>query len=127
MEEDLEFLFGNHVFWHGLEVGLSETDAIAEMMEIYQTPLNREHPLWELHSFENLEGDRTALIWKVHHCLVDGVSGVELLQVMYDFRAEPEDVAPPARPWVAAPPSSIVRRFAEGILNQRPNAANSTI
>ena len=59
MEDDPEFSFDNHVFRHELEDGLSETDAIAEMMEIYQTPLSRAHPLWELHSFENLEGDRT--------------------------------------------------------------------
>src|SRR6267142_1564463 len=127
MEDDPEFSFDNHVFRHELEDGLSENDALATMMEIYQTPLNRAHPLWELHSFENLEGDRTALIWKVHHCLVDGVSGVELLKVMYDFRAEPESITPPARPWVAARPSSIVRRFAEGIRNQIQTAVNSTI
>src|ERR1700688_182366 len=127
MEDDPEFSFDNHVFRHELEDGLSETDAIAEMMEIYQTPLSRAHPLWELHSFANLEGDRTALVWKVHHCLVDGVSGVELLKVMYDFRAEPEDITPPARPWVAAQPSSIVSRFAEGIRNQIQTAVNSTI
>lgn len=127
MEDDPEFSFDNHVFRHELEDGLIESDAIAEMMEIYQTPLSRAHPLWELHSFENLEGDRTALVWKVHHCLVDGVSGVELLKVMYDFRAEPEEIPPPARPWVAARPSSIVRRFAEGIRNQIQTAVNSTI
>src|SRR6266853_1060513 len=127
MEDDPEFSFDNHVFRHELEDGLSENDAIAEMMEIYQTPLNRAHPLWELHSFENLEGDRTALMWKVHHCLVDGVSGVELLKVMYDFRAEPDDVPQPPTPWVAAKPSSLIRRFAEAIRDQIQGAVNSTI
>src|SRR5260370_2008449 len=118
MEDDPEFSFDNHVFRHELEDGLSETDAIAEMMEIYQTPLNRAHPLWQLHSFENLEGDRTALVWKVHHCLVDGVSGVELLAGMYDSRAEPEEIPPPSRPWVAGRPSSIGRRFPHTIRHQ---------
>src|SRR5258708_22467143 len=127
MEDDPEFSFDNHVFRHELDDGLSEVDAIAEMMEIYQIPLSRAHPLWELHAFENLEGNRTALVWKVHHCLVDGVSGVELLKVMYDFRAEPEDIPPPSRPWVAARPSSIVRRFADGIRNQIRTAVDSAI
>ena len=127
MEDDPEFSFDNHVFRHELEDGMSEAEALAEIMETYQTPLERNHPLWQLHSFENLEGNRTALVWKVHHCLVDGVSGVELLKVMYDFRAEPEDIPPPPEPWVAARPSSIVRRFAEGIRDQVQNAVNSTI
>ncbi len=127
MEDDPEFSMDNHVFRHELDDGLSETDAIAEMMEIYQTPLERTHPLWQLHVFENLEGNRTALVWKVHHCLVDGVSGVELLKVMYDFRAEPEDIPPPSEPWVPARPSSIVRRFAEGIRDQIQTTVNSTI
>src|SRR5713226_7399676 len=127
MEDDPEFSLDNHLFRHELADGISEGDALAEMMETYQTPLERTHPLWQLHSFENLEGNRTALVWKVHHCLVDGVSGVELLKVMYDFRAEPEDIPPPAQPWVAARPSSIVRRFAEGVRNQIQTAVNSTI
>src|SRR5882762_11096604 len=41
MEDDPEFSFDNHVFRHELEDGLSENDALATMMEIYQTPLNR--------------------------------------------------------------------------------------
>jgi diacylglycerol O-acyltransferase / wax synthase len=127
LEDDPDFSFDNHVFRHELEDGLSESDAIAEMMETYQQPLKWVHPLWELHAFENLEGNRTALVWKVHHCLVDGVSGVELLKVMYDFRAEPEDIPPPSRPWVAARPSSIVRRFADGIRNQIQTAVDSAI
>src|SRR3984957_926114 len=127
MEDDPEFAVENHVFLHELPDAMSEGDALAEMMPIYQKPLDRKHSLWELHTFHNLSENRTALVWKVHHCLVDGVSGVELLKVMYDFRAEPEDIPPPAEPWVAARPSSIVRRFAEGIRDQIQNTVNSTI
>src|ERR1700722_11016161 len=62
MEDDPEFSFDNHVFRHELEDGMSEAEALAEIMETYQTPLERTHPLWQLHSFENLEGNRTALV-----------------------------------------------------------------
>ena len=91
MEDDPEFSLDNHIFHHELPEGMTEADGLGEMMRIYQTPVDRKHPLWELHVFANLEGNRTALVWKVHHSLVDGVSGVELLKVMYDIRAEPED------------------------------------
>ena len=127
MEDDPEFAVDRHVHLHELPDAISEGDALAEMMRIYQHPLDRKRPLWQLHVFHNLDGNRTALMWKVHHCLVDGVSGVELLKVMYDFRAEPEDIPQPPEPWVAARPSSVIRRFAEALRDQIQGAVNSTI
>jgi WS/DGAT/MGAT family acyltransferase len=127
MEDDPEFSLDNHIFLHQLPDGMTEADALGEMMRIYQTPVERKHPLWELHVFTNLEGNRTALVWKVHHSLVDGVSGVELLKVMYDFRAEPEDIPPPAKPWVAGRPSSLLRRFAEAVRDQIQSQVSSTV
>jgi len=127
MEDDPEFAVDNHVYRHELPEAMSEGDALAEMMRVYQTPLDRKRPLWELHTFHNFDGSRTALMWKVHHCLVDGVSGVELLKVMYDFRAEPEDIPQPPTPWVAARPSSLIRRFAEALRDQIQGTVNSTI
>jgi diacylglycerol O-acyltransferase / wax synthase len=127
MEDDPEFAVENHVFAHELPDAMSDADALAEMMRIFKQPLDRKHPLWELHAFHNLAGNRTALMWKVHHCLVDGVSGVELLKVMYDFRAEPPDIPQPPEPWVAARPSSFIRRFAEAVRDQIQGAVNSTI
>src|ERR1039458_4825454 len=117
MEDDPEYAIENHVHLHQLPDAISEADALAEMMLSYQKPLDRKHPLWELHTFHNLKGNRTALLWKVHHCLVDGVSGVELTKVMYDFRAEPEDIPQPPEPWVPARPSSLVRRAVEVLLH----------
>ena len=110
MEDDPEYSIGNHVHLHELPDTMSESDALAEMMRIYQKPLDFKRPLWELHMFHNLEGIRTALLSKVHHCLVDGVSGVELTKVMCDFRAEPDDIPQPPEPWVAARPSSLRSR-----------------
>jgi diacylglycerol O-acyltransferase len=127
MEDDPEFALENHMHRHELPDAMSEADALAEMMRIYKTPLDRKHPLWNLHVFHNLEGNRTALMWKVHHCLVDGVSGVELLKVMYDFRAEPDDIPQPTEPWVAAKPSSLIRRFAEAVRDQVQGAVSTTI
>lgn len=127
MEDDPEFALENHVHRHELPDTMNEPDALGEMMRIYKTPLDRKRPLWKLHVFHNLDGNRTALMWKVHHCLVDGVSGVELLKVMYDFRAEPDDVPQPPEPWVAARPSGAFRRFAEAVRDQVQGAVNTTI
>ncbi|MBW2313057.1 MAG: wax ester/triacylglycerol synthase family O-acyltransferase [Deltaproteobacteria bacterium] len=49
---------------------------------IMQQHLDRRRPLWEIWIVEGLEGDRFALISKVHHCMIDGVSGVDLLRIL---------------------------------------------
>ncbi len=127
MEDDPEYSLDKHVHLHQLPDEMSDADALAELMRIFQKPLDRSHPLWELHTFHNLKGNRTALMWKVHHCLVDGVSGVELTKVMYDFRAEPEDIPQPPEPWVAAPPSSTVRLVADAVRDRIQGAVSSAI
>jgi WS/DGAT/MGAT family acyltransferase len=61
--------------------------------------LPRDRPLWDLLFVTGLDGDRVGLVERVHHSLVDGVSGVDLAALMLDV--DP-DAPPPARPatWV---------------------------
>ena len=55
--------------------------------------LDRDYPLWEYWLVEGLDQGRWALISKVHHCMVDGVSGTDLYRVIFDASPEP---SPPA-------------------------------
>ena len=57
--------------------------------------LDMAKPLWELWLVEGLADDRWALISKVHHCMVDGVAGTDLMQLMFDL--EPDADARGAR------------------------------
>ena len=47
--------------------------------EIASTPLRRDRPLWEFHFVEGLEGNRSAVVGKVHHSLADGVASANLM------------------------------------------------
>ncbi|WP_245821040.1 WS/DGAT/MGAT family O-acyltransferase [Geodermatophilus pulveris] len=60
-------------------------------------------PLWELWLVEGLADGRWALISKVHHCMVDGVAGTDLMQLLFDLtpdavHAEPQDWTPQRGP-----------------------------
>jgi diacylglycerol O-acyltransferase / wax synthase len=62
---------------------------------IFARPLDRSRPLWELYLIHGLEGGRVALLTKVHHSVVDGVSGSEILTVLLDPSPEGREIEPP--------------------------------
>ena len=68
--------------------------------------LDRDYPLWEYWLVEGLDQGRWALISKVHHCMVDGVSGTDLYRVIFDASPEPSPPAVDHRP-VSAQPSDL--------------------
>lgn len=49
---------------------------------IMEQQLDRARPLWELWVVEGLAGDRFAVISKVHHCMIDGMAGVDLATIL---------------------------------------------
>ena len=44
--------------------------------------LDREKPLWEMWLVEGMADGRVALVTKAHHCMIDGISGADLLAVL---------------------------------------------
>ncbi|MCZ6465412.1 MAG: wax ester/triacylglycerol synthase family O-acyltransferase [Proteobacteria bacterium] len=71
---------------------------------IMQQHLDRSRPLWEMWLVEGLEGDRFAVISKVHHCMIDGVSGVDLMKVL--MSATPEQAIPEEPEYIPRPAPS---------------------
>lgn len=67
--------------------------------ELASTRLDRNLPLWEIHYVEGLKGGRLALITKMHHAAIDGVSGAEILGNFLDLTPHPRNLPAPARPW----------------------------
>ena len=97
--DDPHFDLGYHVRRTALP-GPGGDEQLAELMaQVMSQRLDRDHPLWEYWVIEGLAQDRWALISKVHHCMVDGVSGTDLYRVIFDVSPEPP---PPAAGDLAA-------------------------
>jgi len=73
------------------------------MARVMSQRLDRDHPLWEYWVAEGLADGHWALISKVHHCFVDGVSGTDLYRVIFDLSPEGSPPAVDERPMRAEP------------------------
>lgn len=77
----------HHLHHHRLggEAGMRDLEVL--IGEIASTPLDRRHPLWELHFVDGLADGRVAVIGKMHHALADGAAANALLGNVTDVRS----------------------------------------
>lgn len=103
--EDPDFNILNHIRQYSLSAPASLRDLGKIIGQIMSKPLDRCYPLWEAWVVEGLEDERIALVIKVHHAAVDGVSGTALISHLFDEDADVHELkwAPPAQ--VEAVPS----------------------
>jgi diacylglycerol O-acyltransferase len=71
---------------------------------LFSQHLDRSRPLWEFWVVEGVENDTFALIVKVHHCMVDGVAGVQLLESLLQIMPDAKEREP--LDWKPRPPPS---------------------
>lgn len=71
--------------------------------KIYAPPLDRAHPLWKMIILRGRADGTTPVIWKVHHAMVDGVSGVDLMTITHDSSPQSSTPSSPPQPWQPQP------------------------
>ena len=84
-----------HLRYSALPAPGSEEQLRTFAARVFSQRLDRSKPLWEMWLVDGLQGGRFAIVAKSHHCLVDGVSGVDVTTVLFDADPEP-DPAPGA-------------------------------
>jgi diacylglycerol O-acyltransferase / wax synthase len=85
---------------------------------VFAQQLDRDKPLWELWLAEGLEGDRFAMLAKTHHALVDGISGMDIVSVLFDTSPEPVAPTDPGDRWLPRPLPSRAQLLAEALVER---------
>ena len=111
--DDPHFNLDYHVRHSALPPARSEPNLNTLMGRLMSQELDRHRPLWEAWMVEGLPDDQWAIISKVHHCMVDGVSGTDLITSLLDSTRRPERPAPDD--WAPAPEPSDAMLVAESL------------
>jgi diacylglycerol O-acyltransferase len=99
--DDPDFNINMHLQHVGLPRPGSWRELRSLAARIFSRPLDRRRPLWDMVFVEGLDQipqlppGSVALISKVHHAAVDGVSGADMMSVLFDVTREPRQVKPP--------------------------------
>jgi WS/DGAT/MGAT family acyltransferase len=96
---DLEF--------HVRELALAPPGTDAQLAEqvarIFSRPLDRSRPLWELYLIHGLPSGRLGVLSKIHHAVIDGMSGAEILGALLDLTPEGRDAPAPIKEQAGKP------------------------
>jgi len=100
--DDPEFELDNHLHRTALPAPGGEAEFTALVAEVMGRRLTPEQPPWEMHVIEGLASGKVGLIAKVHHAVIDGVAGAQMLAQLLDLTPEGGAVTEPCPPWVPA-------------------------
>jgi len=91
-------------------------DQLAELTgDLMSRPLDRHRPLWEMWVAEGGQEGRVAIVSKIHHAAIDGVTGADLMSQLFDLEPGAPKVEPPEQPWEPEPVPSDTELLVDAI------------
>jgi WS/DGAT/MGAT family acyltransferase len=98
------------------------------VQRIHSRPLDRTKPLWEMYFIEGLEDGHVAILSKTHHAMIDGMSGMDIASVLFDFTPEPRHVeAEDWRPTAEPSPRDLLKDAVVGQVTNPVQAALANV
>ena len=110
--DDPHFNVGYHVRHTALPAPAGETELRRLAGRVFAQQLDRSKPLWEIWLVDRVGEDHFALVCKTHHALVDGISGVDIMAVLFDLEEDPP-AREPGPAWYPRPEPSGSTLFAD--------------
>jgi diacylglycerol O-acyltransferase len=83
--DDVDFDLDFHVREIGLAPPGDDEQLAEQVARITSRPLDRARPLWELYLIHGLKSGHVAMLTKIHHALIDGMSGAEIMGLLLDL------------------------------------------
>ena len=120
--DDPQFNLRYHIRHTALPPPGSEEQLLTLAARVFSQRLDRSKPLWEMWLVDKVDDGRFALVTKTHHALVDGVSGVDITNVLFDAAPDPE-TAPETEPWTPHPEPSDAQMLAEALIERATSPA----
>ena len=90
--EDPDFDIEFHVRELALPRPGNNEQLMVQVERLISRPLDRSRPLWEFYLIQGLKGGRVAVVPKIHHAVVDGMSGAEIMGILFDLTPEGREI-----------------------------------
>ena len=113
--DDAHFDLDYHVRELALPAPGSDAQLAAQVARIHARPLDRARPLWELYVISGLSSGRVAVLSKIHHAIIDGLSGAEIMGLLLDLGPEGRELPEPPEP-DAGPEPGALEMLGRGLL-----------
>jgi diacylglycerol O-acyltransferase / wax synthase len=126
-EYDPEFDVHRHVREVTLKHG-TDTELKAVAAKLFSEVMDRRHPLWDMTLVQGLKGNRSGLIFRLHHCMADGIAGVGIMNLLLD--ASPEAPRLPLKKLRFRVPASAhdpLNSFAKGLVDSYSDFAKRVL
>jgi WS/DGAT/MGAT family acyltransferase len=125
--DDTEFELSYHVRRSALPRPGSDEQLKELVARVQSRALDRNRPLWEMYLVEGLADRRFAIITKTHHAMVDGISAIDIGQVILDVTPVPREV--PDDLWMPRPEPGAATLVLDAVTEivRRPTAALDTV
>lgn len=94
--DDAQFDLDSHI-WELALPAPGDAKQLGELVgRLASRPLDRSRPLWEAHVIGGLADGHVAMLTKLHHAAVDGISGMEMLSILLDDSPTVREIEAPA-------------------------------
>lgn len=123
-ESDPHFDIRKHIFKLQLDAPGGERELVELSSKIFTPVMERDKPLWDIFWVYGLEGGNSAMIARIHHCMVDGISGIDLIKIILDISPE---IKIPQKPEMSRPHTERLdptRQFFDSLLGGMEEGMN---